>query len=478
MKLIPIERLKNKPRHILYSCLLILFWYISMFPGRVGADTAGAIRLIQSGESTDWWTALFFWFLKLSSFNGTTIAITSLIQLIILSIAFYWLVIALPGSKTVIEKSFLIMIATPIFGAFGTTVGHDNLQVSGIFILLGIELRNIRKLELRKKTLVKAYISSIFCLLTTHTGIFLILLSLLILTVRKFFKMSIYLLLLTFFILTVSSIGVTKSLYNGIAVNKTSQVKYSAFIADLKCIAQNPSSEINEFDWERLTRIAPKSDWLISLSCANSDPAINSLDLHKSKYDFSSTEFGKTYLTISSKNIAIVAMAHIQRARGILAPPFFQAPDNQVVLDTKIPIGFGANNALQTGPEVIHPSNDEPTVSVNSRWLKPLNMLAQIPIFLVNQASWFWGWAGLWCWPIVIYWIWKIKIRKAKDLIISLYPIIGLHTILLLTIPTSIARYYMAAIILGIFVTILMLVELMTNKVTEAEDHMEVNRIP
>jgi len=449
-----------------------------MFPGRVGADTAGAIRLIQSGESTDWWTAIYFWFLKFSSFDGTTIAITSFVQLIIISVTFYWLIIALPSPKKVIEKSFLIIIATPIFGAFGTTVSHDNLQVSGIFILLGIELRNIRKIEMTKQTLVKAYISSIFCLLTTHTGILLILISLLILSFRKFIKTALYLLILTFIIVTLSSIGVTKSLYNGVAVNETSQIKFSSMIADLKCIAQNPSSEVSNIDWERLAKISAKSNWLISLSCDNSDPAINSLQLHKSEYNFSSIEFAKTYLDISSKNMAIVAMAHIQRARGILAPPFFQSPDNQVVLDTKVPIGFGTNNALQTGPEVIHPSNDEPTVSVNSNWLKPLNTFAQIPIFLVNQASWFWGWAGLWCWPIVIYWIWKIRIKRIVDLLISLYPIFGLHAILFLTIPTSIARYYMAAIILGFFVTIVMLIELMTNKTNEVKGQLDIDLVP
>ena len=47
-------------KYILLIGCVVVFWYLAFFPGRLGYDYSLAIRMIQEGESTDWWTSTFF----------------------------------------------------------------------------------------------------------------------------------------------------------------------------------------------------------------------------------------------------------------------------------------------------------------------------------------------------------------------------------------------------------------------------------
>ena len=441
---------------------ILAFWYVSLFPGRAGADASGLVRLIKSGGTTNWWTSTYFWFIKISTFDGRTIALTSFLLLVTQTITFFWCVKALPGDIKLKENSFLILLATPLFTVFALNIGHDTLQISGLFILIGIELRRFQNNQTSRKKIVSIYMVSFVLLITTQTGVYIVILSLLILCFRKQFKHSLMLAIFISVFMLISNIGVSTTLFNGVQVTYTSDAKFAPMLADLKCVVQHPFSDVSKEEWLILEKIASKDVWKTPLSCDSTD-LIGGLNMRPKSLNLNSLNFFKTYLSISTKNPVIVAMAHIQRGRGLLPPPFFQSPDNQVTLDTKIPIGFGTNTALQSGPELLHPSIDEPTLKVNSPALKILESLAQGPIFIFNQASWFWGWAGLWTWPILIYWVWKLRIRKLKTILVTLYPIIALHFLLLLVIPLSHPRYYMAAIILGVYLTILMLLEILNS---------------
>ena len=69
-------------RWLLGSTGAALFWYISLFPGRIGTDPVQAIKLMEKNQSTDWWSALYFWFLRVTTFNGQSIWLASLLSLI------------------------------------------------------------------------------------------------------------------------------------------------------------------------------------------------------------------------------------------------------------------------------------------------------------------------------------------------------------------------------------------------------------
>jgi hypothetical protein len=246
-------------------------------------------------------------------------------------------------------------------------------------------------------------------------------------------------------------------LISGIGISKhEASADTNWMLADLKCVSQHPDARLSPGDWIFLETIAPRVEWETPLSCTTVDEPVSSLVNKNPKAHIFSPAFALNYIQVISKAPAIVAMAHIQRSRGALPPPFFQGPDNQVELDPSIPIGKGTNIALQSSFEMLHPSIDEPSVQIQSKFLKPLESLSQMSIFLVNQASWFWGWGGLWLWPALFL---ALSRNRSKSLVqrIGVYsPVLVLHLFLVAIGPAPLSRYVMAAVIAGLTSTLIL----------------------
>ena len=448
-----LEKIKFLKSHRKFSfafLAIIAFWYLSLFPGRLGYDYSLAIKMIQQGKSTDWWTSLFFWYLKISSFNGNSIFVPALLGLISLAFSLVFLISAFSQSLKVRMWAVIVISLTPLFGVFGVTVSHDVFQTAGIIILVGVELRFIQKMYISNPELITVILIAFIFLLSVKTGPFFILFGLISLAIRK--KVRIILITMPFIVILyfASSIGVSTDFMK--------DTKYYPMIADLKCIAQHPEAEITSDEWKFLEQIAPKQIWVEELSCSTVGSASNVINSPDFQLNLNG-QFWRNYFGITSKNPAIFMMAHLQRSRGALPPPFFQGPENQVSYDINLPIGFGTNTALQSGPELLHPSIDEPSVDINIRILKPLEFFAQSPTFLVNQASWFWGWGGIWLIPIMYFWVKNFKNSKISTRLISLYPIYLLHLSLIILTPGALGRYYMSTILIGVTASIVILLE-------------------
>ena len=101
-------------RWLLGSTGAALFWYISLFPGRIGSDPVQAINLMEKNQSTDWWSALYFWFLRVTTFNGQSIWLASLLSLIPLYLSLIYFLYSLPEKKQRVDKiAFFISLALP-----------------------------------------------------------------------------------------------------------------------------------------------------------------------------------------------------------------------------------------------------------------------------------------------------------------------------------------------------------------------------
>jgi hypothetical protein len=424
-------------------------WYLAMFPGRLGFDNSEAIRMIQRGESTDLWSSTFFWYLKIVTFWGESIILASLISYLLLSFSLKYFILGLPGDIRILRRSYLIVLATPIVSVFGLTVSHDAFQVSGILLLVGYHLRQQAGLvQSENKSLLLVFIAYA-SLMTTHFGLIVIFLDLIFKVFQKL-RIAAILSVLVSLLFTLSSFGITKH---------DPSARTTWMVADLKCVAQHSEARLSDSDWIFLQTIAPKQEWTAPLSCTTVDEPVGTLKSRNKEALHFNVGFAENYLKIVLKNPAIVGMAHIQRSRGALPPPFFQGPDNQVELDPSVPIGLGTNIALQNSFEMLHPSVDEPSVDVNLTMLKPLELIAQALTFTVNQASWFWGWGGLWLWPLIYFFISRIQARSLLTRIKALSPLLLLHFLLVAIGPAPLTRYVMAAVIMGMSTTTLLFME-------------------
>jgi hypothetical protein len=443
------SEIKNKPdreftlRNILffltrpYTIFAIAFWYLSLFPARIGFDYAEAIRMIRRGESTDWWTGEFFWFLKLTTFGGNFVFLTSLIQLLFFALASIILIFALAHTAQQGYKVLKIWISTPLFGAFAMTLSHDLFLAGGVIILIALPF-------LQEKFIVKGGLLNILnivatlALMTSQLGRIIVACNIARILVVKW-KLGLTLLLIAVSVFGASNFTVDR-------FDKSSI--YGPLIADLKCVAQHPEARISVADWEELERVANREKWINQVSCALADDQFRVLEPNMENVKISILPI---YFRICSQNGPICVLAHLQRSRGTLPPPFFQGPDNQVSLDTSKPIGEGTNIALQQGTELLHPSIDEKSVNSRLPLQKYIELLPQLTIFLINQASWFWGWGGFWLYPLVFCVLFQFRRTKC---LISLWPIGVLHLSLILIGPGSFGRYVFSTIAAGVICSI------------------------
>jgi hypothetical protein len=428
--------------------------------------------MIKEGKSTDWWTGSYYWFLRITTIDGRFPEFTAALQLLIFACSILWFVYSLPGETKRKEIATNLFLCTPIFGFFGMTISHDLTQTAGIILLCGTELRLLRKIPIRQLPVV--YLVGIALVLTTHSGLLISIAVLLRVVATKAIKLSV---LITFTIISfaiLANLGLTKGLIVYGNFIETSWVKYWPSVNVLKCIAQHPEADISPQEWQTLIRLAPKSTWQKPVSCSDYDVTVGAVghaNIVKNNKVLTSNEYLKTYLSVFAKNPAIGVMAHIQRSRGALPPLLFQPPENQVPLDVRIPIGAGTNTALQSGPELLHPSIDIP--GEEDRKPQLFNVFeypAQGLAFIVNQASWFWGWGGLWLFVATILIFHRVRWVRFTRIVLSLYPAFLMHIAYLYFIPTSLPRYYMFSICMGVLLSIFSLLGINRYRPKEIEN--------
>jgi hypothetical protein len=412
--------------------------------------------MLRAGRSTDWWSSEFFWYVKIFSFDGRFIFLLSALQAALLTFYLSKFIRIFIEKKNVQNFVIVAAIANPIFGNMAVNVSHDTFIVIGI---LSIVTDNITYFRNKQASTSESNLNKIM--------IFVGLVSLTFSSLGKIILVSqvIFLVLtrrMNFRNLGNLALVAALSLTTFVNVDHYDKTHINQLLVfDLKCIAQHEQAEISDLQWSTLESFAPRDEWKTPVSCKLGDAQIAVMP------NLNYRNLGKLtgiYFELLKQNPAIVLQAHFQRASQALPPPFFFGPENQVVRDPNIPVGLGSNNALQQGTELLHPSVDEPTVNIKVKIFYPFEVVAQTLMFIVNQASWFWGWGGLWLYPILTFYILKGRLNR---IIPELFPIAILHLSLLVIGPGPFGRYVLTTILIGYILLTAQLYEFITKKKME-----------
>jgi hypothetical protein len=435
-----------------------LFWFLACFPGKLGYDYALLTKMVQNEQSTAWWGSIYFWIFRWFTFGGSQIFFLALIGLLSLTFAIRFFIESLPIQSNLKTKTLTFVMLTPLYGVFGMTISHDVFQTSGMLILSGIVFRILNGTVLNQKQLILASLFASVSLMTTQTGIVIVVVYSVFLFFRYAKLSSLILTFLSLIIYLASNIGIVTNQTTSSFVQSTLP---RLMLIDIKCIVQHPEAEISDNDWMTLTRYAEKSQWLIPTNCSNPDDlaAPLELDLLQTTQLRIDRDLIETFFRLVAKHPAIPVISHIQRSRMALPPPFFQPPTNQIPWNVEIPLGFNTNVALQSGPGLLHPSVDESTVDINFKYLIPFEVIAQLLTLFINQASWFWGWGGLWLWPIIGFTVLRLKIKNVRGVALALFPTLTLHFVLFCIGPSSLGRYVMSTVLQGFILSYVLVVE-------------------
>lgn len=434
---------------------VMLFWYLAMFPGSLPFDSSEAIRMIQRGESIDWWSGTYFWFLRITSIRAETIAISSALGYLLLVVSLSYFLFSLTTiSHSALRRARLILVLSPIVSVFGLTVSHDVFIISGILLILGTEYRSYLKSISNQQFFWNYIIAGVLLTNTRAFPAYLFGMIIAVLLKRKVKMAATMSIALTLFYL-VSHMG----------IDRDKNYTFIHVIADLKCVVQHTDTELSEEDLSFLSQIAPLEKWKDPGQCSNIERIArelspNYLMLNWNKY------FVENYLRIASKSPAILLQAKFQRSVVALPPPFFfTIPKNMVSSDLNRPIGLGTNWSLQeNGPGVLHPSIDEASVKTRFYGQELIRTPALAVIYLVNQASWFWGWGGLWLWPSLLIPFILLRIQRISTLLAVSFPLLILHGTIVIIGPAAEARHLAATIIAGTSLLLVLLLKTLESR--------------
>lgn len=466
MKLHFLNSAKSLIRQNVWLLVVMSIWYLSMFPGSLPFDSSEAIRMIQRNQTIDWWSATYFWFLKITSIHGATIAISSAIGYLVLVLTLSYFVFSFSTiSRLTLRRARLVLVATPIVSVFGLTVSHDVFIISGILLILGTEYRFFTNMMTNQRLTINYIVGGILLTNTRAFPVYLAGLAVSLLLKRKVKLMALVSVLLIL-LFSVSHVG----------IERDKNYTFIHVLSDIKCVVQHKETKLSTNESEFLSRIAPLDRWKRLSQCSNIEKLVRDLDPNYKELNWNK-EFVENYVKIVSKSPAILMQAKLQRSVVALPPPFFfTIPRNMVSSDLSKPIGLDTNWSLQeNGPGLLHPSIDEISVNNRFRGQDLIRTPALAGIYMVNQASWFWGWGGLWLWPTLLIPFFMLRISRVLRLLEMNFPIIILHASTIAIGPASEARHVGATIIAGISLsTIYVLSKLEARRTFSLRDKREV----
>lgn len=425
----------------------ILFWVVSLFPARIGYDGKLLLEMIQRNETSDTWSSGYYHFVRLTTLNAKLLFIPTIIATTLITFSLRWLVSKIIRNVELQKRVNFILLFSPFIGFTGMTLSHDVFLSVALLLMVGLfKAQHDKNLSPREQTW--SLVALCFCLTMFHSGIFFFILLVINYLTRKQLKIIAF---TTFFFLALligSKVGVSQNKHVGELIGFV--------VMDLKCIAQHPQANLSSKDWAFLENYGPREVWETPVSCERNEIPEKILRGKMSPtFDFYSQSF-----KILAKHPYLTLGAHIQRSRGALPPPFFLGPPNQVNYSNESPLGLKTNTALQDMPGIFHPSLDfQPENATKGGIFNPVQYPAQLYAFVLNQASWFWGWAGLWLWPILIWFHRNYrKSMRSLETIWIISPLLLQHLIVFIVAP-ALARYLMATIILGIITSLLLILD-------------------
>lgn len=428
-------------RLYIISRVLLVFWFLALFPGRVGFDTALALEMMKKGVGTDWWTGFYWRILQILTFGGSQVFLFSLLSYTLFWWSAFRLIKALTSTSNLVIRIQVTLTAIPVLPTFAMTVQHDVLFCSGVFLLVASELE-LAKGKISANQFVKSFLFFVIPLtLTTKQGTILLVLLIIriVLVVGLRRGLSVGLISMILFVFLPS---------RNLDSTWTRQATPIPLLMDIKCAVQHPQAKVDARTWIELRKLMPESRWLEPQSCKEIDNNDWTKDVDYARLSWKNLL--KVYFTLLPDHAEIFLMAHIQRSSTVLPPPFFRGPDNQVNLDYSEPIGSGTNLALQSNPPLLHPSIDLKRVDIFIAPLQPLEYIAQVGIFFVNQGSRYWAWGGLWFWAIIFHYLLNVRWQVKLNFFGIYWYLLGLHLALFAIGISATGRHVMPTIAIGL----------------------------
>ena len=448
--------LSNRIKPYFIEIGILFFYFIALFPGRPSYDAVLITDMMKNGESAATWSATYFRLMQVLTFNGNILSVASATGMVVFYFSFLFLVTALPFSNRIQLITRRVVVALPVFSIFALTVNHDVFAVSGTFLLVGLLIKN----KPLKNTNLVMLIFAGFLTSMSWLGIAAFLGFIFSILIKRRYKEAI----LSFIMITTFVVGSLLILN----VDPGPSNRWLPVVGDLKCVAQDPDSEITQAQWDSLILLAPKNEWLDPASCVIADFAPDAAEKNISINPLKSIKLWAQLLITNQKTMV---EAHLQRASVALPPLFSAPPPNPFSTDYLNPIGQGVPANLFQFSEFLSTGRHTGQYESTPNFLKPIEIITLTAAHLFNRTAYFWGWGGLWL--LLCYFFFPFIFKKRN--LHALNPLLFTHILMLFASPGPISRYVYASIITGIAISVGMLVVLFEKRNKLLRNMLEID---
>jgi hypothetical protein len=411
-----------------FSHLIILsFWYVTLFPGKVHVDTGSQLLLIQNGQTTNQWTSSYFFILQLLTFRGESTALVSLCSLLILYFTVRYFCRVFGQSFQYMNRALTFIMCTPLFGFWGMAVNHDIFAACGSILLFSLSAEYfIYHKRPSIFILIAGVLLSTFSYLTLSSACVLALFFL----IKRRIKDCLVV------VLTVSTFLVIN--FSGIYVTPKSETSIS-LLSDIKCATESFSNNLDQKDWNTLTTLAPKAFWVTpqkNFTCYQSNNIFGEIN----KLNLDSKEVLQVWIHVLQDQPTVVFLSHLMKSSQAFPPLVMQPPTNYLDIsgnsrDFRNP---QSNSWLMTTRDG---SKNFPVPGISI-----IGNTVDFTGFIVNLRTDYLGWAGLWL--ILSMLILIFKFRNLKYLWIF-FTVGAPHVMVFLLAPGVDLRYLAGTCLIG-----------------------------
>jgi hypothetical protein len=417
--------------------LSLALYFLLQFPGRIGADANTAMALMRHGSSTSNWTEIYFWFLKILTFNGHYIALASFLGLAVFIFALHFLTDQLWSISSLKSPViYFAVILSPLVGVYGMTVDHNLQATTGNILLIGLIIKiysqkNLTKIDYSIAIFGMFLSAMSFIGVAGMLGFFASLLASRF-PLRKLLSLV---LISVFFVLGSTLLP---------AAPRSLGFKFTPLLMDIRCLVPNPNVEISKSDLEFLATLGPIETWKDPVSCIAAE---SSEFVRASVTPENQSQIIGLWLRLIRDNPRYVLLAHVQRASVALPPGITGPQPNGYETNLVLPLGSNTPRWLHTFDGVLDDSRYQTEkIQTQPKFLGFLQYAVIFPTILLNNFSWFWGWGGLWLLigsiVVVRRWSWS-GLR-------FLVPVYMSHLFFFVMSPTPNPRYTYLAITTGL----------------------------
>lgn len=431
------KKVKNLSTKNKIELLSFAIYFVLQFPGRIGADANTAMALMRNGSSTSNWTELYFWFLKILTFNGHYIALVSFVGLALFIFSLHYLTNQLWNISSVKSPViYYIFLLSPLVGVYGMTVDHNLQATTGNIFLVGLIIRLYNQKSFNKTDFF-IIVFAMFLSAMSFIGVAGLMGFFGSLLIMRFpLRKLLSLVLISVFLILGSTLLP--------AAPRSLGFKYTPLLMDIRCLVPNPNIEISSTDLEFLATLGPLDTWKDPVSCIVAE---SSEFVRVSVTPENQTEIIKIWLRLIRDNPRYVLLAHVQRASVALPPGISVPQPNGYETNLVMPLGANTPRWLHTWDGVVDDSRYQTEkIQMQPAVLAYLQYAVIFPTILLNNFSWFWGWGGLWLLIGSVVAIRRWGLRGLQFLM----PIYMTHAFFFVMSPTPNPRYTYLAITTGL----------------------------